>query len=673
MSTKEEYKKLKDLIALHNYNYHTLDKPVISDLKYDKLFDQLLKFEEQNPSLVTLDSPSQRAGSTPLDKFKKAKHRNPMLSLQNSYSPEDIIAFDERIKKFLGSDEPVSYMCEPKLDGLALELIYENGVLTQALTRGDGVTGEDVTLNVKTIKSIPLKLKTKSIPAIFEVRGEVVMHKNDFAELNRQQELDGLETFANPRNAAAGTLRQLDSKVAAKRPLKFYAYAPGHLEGIDPKNHQSFLKQAHKYQLPNLLSYKANKKNLLKLCESATEVVEHYHFIESIREQLEFEIDGMVIKVNDYGLQNELGFIARSPRWASAAKYKPSQETTVINDIIVQVGRTGALTPVAIMEPVKVGGVTITHATLHNESEIERKDVRVGDTVVVQRAGDVIPEVVEVILEKRNKKNKKFKFPTKCPVCKDTATKNEVEAVYRCSNNLCPAILKESLKHFVSKKAMNIDKLGEKIIESFWDAKLINNYSDIYLLTKEQILTIERQGEKSATNIIASINSSRTPSLAKFIYSLGIRFVGEQTAKSLANHYGSIDNFLEAKEEDLLLINDIGPKVTTSIVNSLKNKKFISEIKKIIKNGVNIQSLQNNVRDKKLAGLKIVVTGSFDDMGRSEIKTLIEQFGGSSPTSVSKNTDYVLAGEAAGSKLEKAEKLNVPILNWNSFQALLKK
>lgn len=673
MSIKEEYKKLKDLIALHNYNYHTLDKPVISDLKYDKLFDQLLKLEEQNPNLVTQDSPSQRAGSTPLDKFKKANHRNPMLSLQNSYSPEDIIAFDERIKKFLGSDKPVSYMCEPKLDGLALELIYENGVLAQALTRGDGVTGEDVTLNVKTIKSIPLKLKTNNIPSIFEVRGEVVMHKKDFANLNQQQELDGLETFANPRNAAAGTLRQLDSKIAAKRPLKFYAYAPGHLEGIKPKDHRSFLKQAHEYQLPNLLSYKTNKKTLLKLCKNASEVVEHYYFIESIREQLDFEIDGMVIKVNDYQLQDDLGFIARSPRWASAAKYKPSQETTIINDIVIQVGRTGALTPVAIMNPVKVGGVTITHATLHNESEIERKDVRIGDTVVVQRAGDVIPEVVEVIFEKRSKKNKKFKFPTECPVCKDTATKNEDEAVYRCSNNLCPAIVKESLKHFVSKKAMNIDKLGEKIIESFWDAKLINNYSDIYLLTKEQILTLDRQGEKSATNIIDSINSSRRPNLAKFIYSLGIRFVGEQTAKSLANHYGSINDFLEAKEEDLLLINDIGPKVTTSIVSSLKNKKFTTEIKKIIKNGVDIQESKNNIKDKKLSGLKIVVTGSFEDMGRSEIKNMIEQFGGSSPTSVSKNTDYVLAGEAAGSKREKAEKLNVPILDWNNFQALLKK
>ncbi len=672
MSIKQEYKKLKELINQHIYNYHTLDKPTISDLKYDKLFDQLLMIEEENPSLVTPDSPSQRAGSAPLDKFKKAKHRMPMLSLQNSYSPDDIHAFDERIKKFLGSDKPVSYMCEPKLDGLALELVYEKGILTQALTRGDGVTGEDVTLNVKTIKSIPLKLSSPKPPEIFEIRGEVVMHKNDFLKLNEKQLAEGHETFANPRNAAAGTLRQLDSKVAASRPLKFYGYAPGFLENIKFKNHQSFLKKADAFKVPNLLNYKIKKSPLLRFCKSAEEIVQHYYFIESIREQLDFEIDGMVIKVDDYQLQEELGFIARSPRWASAAKYKPSQETTLINEIIIQVGRTGALTPVAIMEPVKVGGVTITHATLHNESEIERKDVRIGDTVVVQRAGDVIPEVVEVVTKKRPKTSKPFKFPKKCPVCKTNAVKSEDEAVYRCSNNVCPAIIKESLKHFVSKKAMNIDKLGEKIIESFWDAKLISNYSDIYLLSKEQILTLDRQGEKSADNIIKSIDNSRNPDLAKFIYSLGIRFVGEQTAKSLAKYYGNIQDFLNAKEDDLLQISDIGPKVTTSISNSLKNQKFVAEINKIINNGVKIKSVSSKNTSKKLAGLKIVVTGSFENLGRNEIKNMIELSGGSSPSSVSKNTDYVLAGEAAGSKLEKAEKLNVPVLDWEKFEALLK-
>ncbi len=670
-SIKDKLKKLKNEINEHNYLYHTLDTPQISDYQYDQLFQELLDLENSHPELITKDSPSQRTGSAPLDKFEKVEHKIPMLSLQNSYSPEDIFAFDERVKKVLGSDKNIDYMCEPKLDGLAIELIYEKGHFTRALTRGDGLVGEDVTLNVKTIKSIPLVLPMKNPPAVFEVRGEIVIHKKDFLNLNEEQKNQELEPFANPRNAAAGTLRQLDSKVAASRPLRVYAYAPGFTEGLSLESHVKFFEFLKSNTVPNLLDFKVRKNNLLKICKGPEDVVEHYHFIEKVRDSLDFEIDGMVIKVNDYQLQSELGFIARSPRWASAAKFKPEQVTTTVESIVIQVGRTGALTPVAIMKPVKVGGVTITHATLHNQSEIERKDVRVGDSVIVQRAGDVIPEVVEVVIKKRPKNTKAFQFPTHCPTCKEKAVKEDGEAVLRCVNILCPDIVQESLKHFVSKKAMNIDKLGEKIVQSLWDAKLVRKFSDIYKLKKTDLIDLERLGEKSAQNIITSINQSKEPTLAKFIFSLGIRFVGEQTAKALAKYYGNIDDFLKAQSDDLLKINDVGPKVVESITKVLQDPDFITEVKQIIKNGVTLKEVEMTSHTKMLDGLKIVVTGSFEKIDRNQIKEIIESHGGSSPSSVSKKTDYVLAGEAAGSKLEKAESLGVKVINWDEFQGLI--
>ncbi len=671
MNYKEKHKKLSIEIEQHNYNYHSLDKPTISDYQFDQLFNELLELESKHPELVTETSPSQRAGSTPLDKFSKVKHRTPMLSLQNSYSPDDILAFDERIKKFLNSDEDVEFICEPKLDGLALELVYEKGLLTKAITRGDGTTGEDVTLNTKTIKTIPLKIDAGAVPDVFELRGEVLLHKSDFESLNEGQLSQGLETFSNPRNAAAGTLRQLDSRVAATRPLRFYAYAPGVIDGHGADSHYQFLEAVNQLKIPNLIAKKIKKSAIIKKCKNAEEAVAHYHFIESVRDQLEFEIDGMVMKVNSFQLQQELGFVARSPRWATAAKYKPKQETTVIKDIVLQVGRTGALTPVAIMEPVFVGGVTITNATLHNESEIARKDVRIGDTVVVQRAGDVIPEVVEVVLKKRKKSSVAYEFPQKCPVCGTKAEKNEDEAVYRCPNLFCPAVVKESLKHFVSKKAMNIDKLGEQITKQLWTEGLVKTFSDIYTLKKEDILPLERQGEKSANNIIKSIDASRQPELSRFIYALGIRFVGEQTAKTLANYYQDVPSFLKATEEDLLALNDIGPKVASSITSSLSNKDFVKEVQNLLKNGVKIAKSDVTNASKKLKGLKFVITGSFDNYKRSDLKKTIEVNGGSSPGSVSKNTDYLIAGEAAGSKLKKAEDLGVKVLSIEQFLAML--
>jgi len=658
--------ELRDLLNEHNHRYYVLDDPSVTDAEFDTLFRELQTLEEAYPKLLTEDSPTQRVGSTPLDQFESVTHAVPMLSLGNAFSIDELAEFDKRIINRLDSATGITYVAEPKLDGLAVSLRYENGKFVQGATRGDGTSGENVTTNLKTIASIPLVLRGKKIPEVLEVRGEVFMSHAAFKKNNERLEAAGQKLFVNPRNAAAGGLRQLDPKKTAERQLSIYCYSLGEVsDGAQPDTQYELFDWLQSLGLPT------NPE--VKRCQGYKACFKYYEALGKKRLKLSYDIDGVVFKVDELRLQKELGQRSRAPRWAIAQKFPAEEATTTINTIDWQVGRTGAITPVARLEPVFVGGVTVTNATLHNIDEIERKDVRIGDTVIVQRAGDVIPEVVEVITDERPKKIKPFNFPKTCPECDSEASKSEDEAVYRCTNNLCPAIIKESLKHFVSKKAMNIDKLGEKIIESFWDAKLINTYSDIYLLTKEQILTLDRQGEKSADNIIKSINSSRNPELAKFIYSLGIRFVGEQTAKSLAKYYGSIHNFLTAEEEDLLLINDIGPKVTESISKSLGNNNFINEIKKIIANGVEIKAINNSSANKKLNGLKIVVTGSFDNLSRSDIKNMIEQSGGSSPTSVSKNTDYVLAGTAAGSKLEKAEKLKIPVLSWEKFELMLKK
>lgn len=679
------YEKLKKQILQHDYDYYVLDRPTITDFEYDKLFKKLQELEAANPQLITPDSPTQRVGGEPIDEFEKVPHRKPMLSLANTYDVGEIRAFDERARKFLEREEDLTYFCELKFDGLALELIYENGALTGALTRGDGTTGENVLTNVRTMRSVPLKLSGTKPPPLLEVRGEALMFKKDFAKLNEAQQEAGEMTFANPRNAAAGAIRQLDPRITAKRPLRLFGYAPGVTEGVKVGSQSEWLEYLNENGLPALKAapWKKMKSQLAKgyvpgqplaaICEGIEEAVEYYEAILKIRHELPFDIDGVVIKIDSFALQDTLGTVARSPRWATAAKFAPEQATTEIEDIIVQVGRTGALTPVAVMKPVRVGGVTIVNATLHNQSEIERKDIRIGDTVIVQRAGDVIPEVVSVVLDKRPAKSKKYRLPENCPVCGEKAVLPEDEVVTRCVNPVCPAILNESLKHFAARRAMNIEDLGDKIIEQLTKEGLVGSFADLYKLTKDDLLKLPRQGEKSAQNIVDSIDATRKAPLARFIYALGIRFVGEQTAKSLASHFKNLDAFLAADEAQLLDIPDIGPKVASSIMTQLKNRDFLLEVKKILKNGVEVEEIKPMKGSEKqpLKGLSIVITGTLPKP-RDEIKDMILAMGGKTPGSVSKSTNYVLAGDEAGSKLDKAQELGVAVLDWAAFEELIR-
>lgn len=695
--------QLREEIRRHDHLYHSLDRPEITDPEYDALFSELLALEQNHPELITPDSPSQRVGGAILKEFVKVAHRQPMLSLQNSYSIEDIQAFEERARKELKDQAPeeFEFFCEPKFDGLAIELVYENGTLEKAITRGDGAVGEDVTSNVRTISSVPLRLHlgdtkaSQQIPALFEVRGEIVMLKSDFKLLNEAQQEAGDTPFANPRNAAAGTIRQLDPKIAASRPLRLFVYAPGVIEGALLKSQSDFEKTAHEFGLPivgvapageDFETFKTrllqrlvtthhrslNPLGLARICRGADEAKKYYEFIQDIRARLPFDIDGVVIKVNDFRLQDDLGFVARSPRWATAAKFPPEQGETVLERIEIQVGRTGALTPVAIMKPVKVGGVTITNATLHNQAEIDRKDVRPGDTVVIQRAGDVIPEVVRVIESKRPKNSKPFVIPLECPVCGERAEKPEDEAVLRCVNPTCPAVLKGSLKHFVARRAMNIDGLGDKLIEALVDAKLIQRPSDLYQLTAEKILSLDRQGEKSAQNLIESIEASKKTTLARVIFALGIRHVGETTAKALAGYFGTTEAFLSANDEALKAVPDVGEKMAQSITAALDRGDIKDEFARLREFGVLIEEKKTvTAGHGVLGGKKYVITGTLP-LGRDEVKDIIEANGGIVLGGVSKKTDFLLAGEEGGSKLQKASDLGVAVIDWDAFQAQLK-
>ncbi len=662
-----KHEELKKLIREHDYNYHVLDKPMISDYAFDQLFQELLELETNNPGLGLMDSPSQRIGSQPLEAFNKVEHRTPMLSLSNSYSPEEILKFDERVKAFLKSEEPLQYYCEPKFDGLALELVYEEGLLVRALTRGDGNVGEDVTLNVKTIRTIPLVLNMKTAPKLFEVRGEALMFKEDFKELNESQEELGLQIFANPRNAAAGTIRQLDSAITASRPLKFFAYAIGVTDDLNFKSQMDLGEFFLKAGLPVVEKFKNQK--LRMICNGPTEVIEFYHSIEKIRESLPFEIDGVVVKVNSLRLQDDLGLVARSPRWATAAKYKPAEARTVIESIDVQVGRTGTLTPVAVMKPVKVGGVTITNATLHNQEEIDRKDVRVGDAVIVHRAGDVIPEVVSVILSERPKNSTPFKLPNHCPVCGEKAVRFEEEVALRCVNSTCPAILKESLKHFVSRRAMNIDKVGDRLIETLVDQKLVKCFSDLYKLKSDQLLALDRQGEKSVQNVLSSIKKSQQTQLSRFIHALGIRFVGEQTAKLLAAHYGTMDEFLGSTEEELLKVPEVGPKVAKAILDWIRNPKNKKEVNELLISGVKIITVSKK-QDGPFNGKSFLITGTLP-VKRDEAQDWIEKNGGKILSSVSSKLDFLVVGDDPGSKLIKAQSLGLKIISWDELKKMI--
>ncbi len=675
-TAKAKIAELSEQIKQHNKLYHTLDQPEISDYEYDQLFEQLLELESQFPDLVTEDSPTQKVGGEVLDAFEKAEHEVPMLSLQNTYSADEILEFEKKIQRQINDDSPVEFFCSPKYDGVAMELVYEKGRLVRAITRGDGTTGENVVSNVKTIDNVPEKLKGKNWPERLDVRGEILLFKEEFLRINNAHDEKGLPPFANPRNAAAGTIRQLDSRIAKQRQLKMFCYSLGHEVGFNPSSQLEFEKSIGEMGLPIMAVSQTKVKSsaLSKLCQGADEVIEYYKTIEKLRHDLPFEIDGIVVKVNSFSLQKSLGNIARSPRWAFAAKFKPEQAQTIVEDIQVQVGRTGALTPVAIMNPISVGGVTITHATLHNQDEIDRKDVRKGDTVIVHRAGDVIPEILSVVKEKRKKGARPFTIPDNCPTCGQPVEKLEGEVVKRCVNSLCPSVMMESLKHFVSRNAMNIDKLGSRLIEIFFAEGLITKFSDIYKLKYDDIISLDRQGEKSTQNLLESIEKSKKTDLHRLIYGLGIRFVGEQTARILAENFKTTDNFLRTNEEELINLPDIGPKVAASIMKALGQKDFQKEVKELIKVGVEPKGIEAgpNQGSGALQGMSFVVTGTLP-IPRNEVQDLIRKQGGQVGSSVSKKTSVLVAGEKAGSKLDKAEKLGVTVWSWDDLQQNIEK
>lgn len=653
---------LREEINRHNYLYYILDSPEISDAEYDRFMRELEELEKRFPELITPDSPTQRVGAPPLEEFGTVRHTIPMISLQNAFTEEEAREFDAKVKRFLHTTHEIEYVAEPKIDGLAIELVYEDGVFTVGSTRGDGETGENVTRNLRTVKTIPLKLfkpKSGTIPRKLEVRGEVYMKLRDFNKLNKRREGAGEPLFANPRNAAAGSVRQLDSKVTAGRPLDIFCYGVGVVEGLKPSTHWEILETLKS------LGFKVNP--LIKRCKNIEEALTFHREIEGKRESLDYEIDGVVLKVNSLRLQEELGEISRSPRWAIAYKFPPRQETTRVVNIEVGVGRTGALTPVAIMEPVEVGGVTVSRATLHNQDEIDRKDVRIGDSVVIQRAGDVIPEVVMVVKSKRTGHEKPYVMPDRCPSCGAHVVKEEV--VWRCPNVSCPAQVKESIRHFASKGGMDIEGLGYRHIEQMVDKGVIKDSADIYYLTKNDILGLERFADKSAQNIIDSIEKSRNTTLPRLIYSLGIRDVGEHTAKLLAKEFGTIDALGAAKYDDLIKIREVGPEVAKSILAFFAEERNLKLIVKLIKGGITYEAEKAN-KGGPLEGKTFVFTGALKGFSRDEAESLVESKGGRPTSSVSKKTDYVVAGEEAGSKLDKARELGVKVITEEEFVAL---
>lgn len=672
--------KLRDKIRFHEYRYYVLDAPVIPDAEYDKLFRELQTLEEQHHELVTPDSPTQRVGGKPLDMFQPVRHAVPMLSIrtETDISDQGAIAFDTRVRKELGlkvSDSPIEYACELKFDGLAINLRYERGVLVQAATRGDGETGEDVTQNVKhAIHQIPLSLEGMH-PNIVEVRGEVYMRRDDFEKYNQRQREQGLPTLVNPRNGAAGSIRQLDPVLAARRPLKFFAYGLGEIQGDwKPETHKVILDQLDAWEFP------VNSKR--RVVEGAQGLVKFHRDIAAERDSLPFDIDGVVYKVNSIELQERLGFVSREPRWALAHKFPAEEQITVVRDIDIQVGRTGKLTPVAKLEPVFVGGTTVSNATLHNEDETRRKDVRIGDTVIVRRAGDVIPEVVGVVLDPsipqgERKEEGRFdlfkRLHGKCPVCGSTIVREEGEADWRCTGGLfCPAQRKQALLHFASRRAMNIEGLGDKLVEQLVDTHIVGNPADLYKLGLLAVVNLERMGEKSAVNLLAAIEHSKRTTLARFIFALGIRNVGEATAKDLAQHFGSLDNLLAADAESLQQVHDVGPVVAQSIADFLAEAHNREVIEQLRACGVHWAEHQPRPSTSlPLSGKTFVLTGTLDTMSREQAKEKLEALGAKVSGSVSKKTDYVVAGAEAGSKLDKAQELGVAMLDEQQFLALL--
>lgn len=678
-SAAERVHWLREELDRHAYQYYVLDAPTIPDAEYDALFGELQALETEHPELLTDDSPTQRVGGAPLAAFDAVRHRVPMLSLNNGFDDDDVVNFDRRCAQGLGRNaapadgaqdlfsqaEAVEYACELKFDGLAMSLRYENGRLVQAATRGDGETGEDVTANVRTIKSIPLRLRGEA-PAVLEVRGEVFMYREDFDQLNARQAQAGEKTFVNPRNAAAGSLRQLDPRITARRPLSFFAYGVGELQGVDrPQTHSTLLDGFARLGLPV-----CTERQVVK---GAQGLLAFYRDIGARRDQLPYDIDGVVYKVNALTEQEQLGFVSRAPRFALAHKFPAQEMTTVVEDIEVQVGRTGAITPVARLAPVFVGGVTVTNATLHNEDEIRRKDVHIGDTVIVRRAGDVIPEVVAVVAERRPADARAFVMPTACPVCGSHIERLEGEAIARCTGGLiCAAQRKQALLHFAQRRAMDIEGLGDKLVEQLVDQGIVRTPADLYKLGVLKLSALERMAEKSASNLIEAINGSRTPALNRFIFALGIRHVGESTAKDLARHFGKLQAVMDADEAALLEVNDVGPVVAQSIASFFAEEHNRQVIEDLLASGVTPSESEPAARaPAPLAGKTFVLTGTLPTLSREDAKERLEAAGAKVAGSVSKKTDYVVAGAEAGSKLDKAQALGVPVIDEDQMLALL--
>ncbi|MBF8984340.1 NAD-dependent DNA ligase LigA [Lutibacter sp. B2] len=657
---KIEIEKLTNELNEHNYNYYVLDHPTISDYEYDQMMNKLIEIEKEFPELMQSDSPTQRVGGVALESFNQVTHTVPMLSLDNSYNQGDLLDFDGRTRKAL--DEEVEYVVEPKIDGLSVTLSYENGIFVKGATRGDGYIGENITQNLKTIKTIPLRLSEN---VNVEVRGEVYISREKFEELNKRQEENEQPLFANPRNVAAGSLRQLDSKITAQRNLDIFVF---NIQTIDGKTFDTHIDG---FEYLKKLGFKTSNYNV---CNSMKEVIELCDEWSEKRATLSYEIDGLVVKVNDLNQREILGTKSKSPRWAIAYKFPAEQKETLLKDIEVQVGRTGALTPTAIFEPVRVAGSVISRATLHNEDYIQEKDIRIGDYVIIQKAGDVIPAVVKVVLDKRNEDVKPFNMPEHCPICGEETVRLEGEAATRCVNSACPAQLRRSIIHFVARNAMNIDGLGESIVTLLLDNGLISDIADLYYLKKEEVLSLERMGEKSANNLLNSIEKSKGNDLSRVVFGLGIKLVGARAGVLLADVFKDMDTLMNASFEDITVIPEIGDKMAQSLVAFFKEERNLEIIEKFKSTGVNMKSLkvEDDSIEKKFEGMTFVITGTLSKYKRTDAKDIVEKLGGKVSGSVSKKTHYVLAGEEAGSKLTKAQELGVPVISEEEFEEMVK-
>jgi DNA ligase (NAD+) len=664
-SVADRARELRNQINDYNYRYYVLDDPKVPDAEYDRLFRELQELESEHPDLVTPDSPTQRVGATGETSFEEVEHRVPMLSLENAFSDDELEDFDRRLRKRLETDEAIEYVCEPKLDGLAVSLHYEKGKLIRAATRGDGYTGEDITANIRTIQSIPLKLRGQGYPDLVEVRGEVYMLRDGFEDLNSQLADRGEKTFVNPRNAAAGSLRQKNPKVTARRPLQFCGYSIAVLDESQlPDKHWNCLQQASKW------GFRINPE--MRKAKGIDKCLEAYQDLHDKRDDLPYEIDGIVFKVNRLDLQRELGFVSRAPRWAIALKFPAQEELTVVEDVEFQVGRTGAVTPVARLKPVFVGGVTVSNATLHNMDEIARLDVRIGDTVFIRRAGDVIPQVVKVVKDKRPDSAKTIKMPESCPICDSDVIRPEGEAVARCTGGLyCPAQLKESIRHYASRRALDIEGLGEKWIDVLVDREMVKTVADLYHLRVKDLRQLERMGDKSARNLVNAIEGSKKPPLWRFLYALGIREVGESTAKALASHFGTLDAVASASADELQTVNDVGPVVAGHVAGFFEQSHNRETIEELRKAGVAWQSEETDQKRQPFAGQTWVLTGTLSQYTRDEAKERLEALGARVAGSVSSKTSCVVAGESAGSKLDKARSQNVKIMQEDDFVAFL--